>query len=128
MAVITFATFIMTDPEHHILTPKTAFVSLSLFNILRIPLSLLPKVIALAVQCWVSNIRMKSFFGAEELDLGTVTRNDPRQGAVGKKLVTICNNDNNDNDIIYRLNSLQWTILWFKTVPSLGTKTARLPL
>lgn len=50
---MTFATFVMVD-ENNVLDATTAFVSLSLFNILRFPLSMLPMLI--------SNLVAVSFF------------------------------------------------------------------
>lgn len=46
---MSFATFVLVD-EHNVLDAKTAFVSLSLFNILRFPLSMLPMMISNMVQ------------------------------------------------------------------------------
>lgn len=40
VALVTFAVFVLVD-EKNVLTPEIAFVSLSLFNILRFPLSML---------------------------------------------------------------------------------------
>lgn len=45
VALVTFTTFVLID-EANILTAEKAFVSLSLFNILRRPLALLPDVIS----------------------------------------------------------------------------------
>jgi ATP-binding cassette subfamily C (CFTR/MRP) protein 1 len=41
---VTFATYVLSDPNN-ILDSEKAFVSLSLFNILRFPLSMLPMMI-----------------------------------------------------------------------------------
>lgn len=49
VALVTFATFVLVD-ENNQLTATTAFVSLSLFNILRFPLSMLPMLISNMVQ------------------------------------------------------------------------------
>jgi ABC transporter transmembrane region len=49
VALVTFTTFVLID-EGNILTAEKAFVSLSLFNILRRPLALLPDVITAVVQ------------------------------------------------------------------------------
>lgn len=42
---MTFAVYVGTQADH-VLDPKVAFVSLSLFNILRVPLSLLPAAVS----------------------------------------------------------------------------------
>lgn len=49
VSLVSFATFIWVD-ENNVLDSKTAFVSLSLFNILRFPLSMLPMMISNVVQ------------------------------------------------------------------------------
>ena len=49
VALATFATYVLVD-EKNVLDAQKAFVSLSLFNILRMPLTLLPMVIISVVQ------------------------------------------------------------------------------
>lgn len=49
MALVTFAVFVLSSSEN-VLDAETAFVSLSLFNILRFPLSMLPMLITNMVQ------------------------------------------------------------------------------
>ena len=57
MSLVTFAVYVLSDPSH-VLTPDKAFVSLSLFNILRFPLSMLPLLITNIVQ--VRSLRIAS--------------------------------------------------------------------
>lgn len=64
--------YVLSDPRH-ILSPDKAFVSLSLFNILRFPLSMLPMVIAYTVQAQVSIKRLNHFLVNEELEPDAVT-------------------------------------------------------
>lgn len=49
VALTTFAVYVTVD-ENNILDAEKAFVSLSLFNILRFPLNMLPQVISSMVQ------------------------------------------------------------------------------
>lgn len=49
VALTTFATYVLVDPENNLDATK-AFVSLSLFNILRFPLSMLPMLITNLIQ------------------------------------------------------------------------------
>ncbi|XP_050313202.1 multidrug resistance-associated protein 1-like [Anthonomus grandis grandis] len=63
----TFATYVLID-EKNVLDPSKAFVSLSLLNLLRLPMSMLPNVINQVVQTWVSVGRLNSFLNAEELE------------------------------------------------------------
>ena len=64
------------------LTATIIFVSMTLFNLLRFPLSMLPTVISAVVQLQVSQKRIDTFLNAEELDPDGVTRL-PRDLAAG---------------------------------------------
>ncbi|XP_055852918.1 multidrug resistance-associated protein 1 isoform X3 [Episyrphus balteatus] len=67
VSLVTFATYVLID-EKNVLDPSTAFVSLSLFNILRFPLAMLPMLITNLVQTQVSVKRINKFLNSEELD------------------------------------------------------------
>ncbi|CAD5219876.1 unnamed protein product [Bursaphelenchus okinawaensis] len=67
VAVSTFTTFILLDSDN-ILTPEIAFVSLTLFNQLRTPMSTVAELISQTVQVYVSNRRLKEFLVADELE------------------------------------------------------------
>uniref|UniRef100_A0A3P8Z0T1 ATP-binding cassette, sub-family C (CFTR/MRP), member 3 n=1 Tax=Esox lucius TaxID=8010 RepID=A0A3P8Z0T1_ESOLU len=61
VALTTFAVYVTVD-KNNILDAEKAFVSLSLFNILRFPLNMLPQVISSIVQVgsqWVSPLSLK---------------------------------------------------------------------
>ena len=45
VSLITFALYVVIDPVNNTLTAEKAFVSLSLFNILRFPLTMLPNLV-----------------------------------------------------------------------------------
>jgi len=49
VSLTTFAVYVLSDP-HHILDAEKAFVSISLFNILRFPLMMLPVMVSALVQ------------------------------------------------------------------------------
>jgi ATP-binding cassette subfamily C (CFTR/MRP) protein 1 len=74
IAAASFAMFVLMDPAN-VLTPTKAFVSLSLFNLLTIPLAILPMTITFAVLFAVSLRRVNKFLEADELDLKQVQRN-----------------------------------------------------
>jgi ATP-binding cassette subfamily C (CFTR/MRP) protein 1 len=57
---------VLSDPNN-VLDANTAFVSLTLFNLLRIPLNILPMLIVFLVQCQVSVQRINKFMNAGEL-------------------------------------------------------------
>ncbi|KRT79870.1 ABC transporter ATP-binding protein [Oryctes borbonicus] len=67
VALVSFATYVLID-EANTLDATKAFVSLSLFNILRFPLSMLPMMISNMVQAWVSVKRINKFMNCDELD------------------------------------------------------------
>ena len=66
VSLVTFATYILVD-ENNVLDSQKAFVSLSLFNILRFPLSMLPMMIAGLVQASVSVKRINKYMNLPEL-------------------------------------------------------------
>ncbi|XP_063866337.1 multidrug resistance-associated protein 1-like isoform X3 [Scylla paramamosain] len=75
VSVATFAVYVNVSPDN-ILDAKTAFVSLSLFNLLRFPLAMLPMLITSMVQAHVSLKRINRFMNADELDPNSV-QGDP---------------------------------------------------
>lgn len=78
VSLVSFATFVLVD-DNNILNANTAFVSLSLFNILRAPLMLLPMMITSLIQIQVSINRINKFLNGEELDPNNV-QHDARHG------------------------------------------------
>lgn len=72
VTLASFATYVLVD-ENNVLDPGTAFVSLALFNILRMPMAMFPMMISLAMQAWVSVTRINKFMNTEELDPNNVT-------------------------------------------------------
>ncbi|NXN17823.1 MRP3 protein, partial [Indicator maculatus] len=73
VALTTFAVYVLVD-EKNILDAEKAFVSLSLFNILKFPLIMLPQVIGSLVQTSVSLKRIQEFLSHDELDPNCVER------------------------------------------------------
>uniref|UniRef100_A0A4W6BSP5 ATP-binding cassette, sub-family C (CFTR/MRP), member 3 n=1 Tax=Lates calcarifer TaxID=8187 RepID=A0A4W6BSP5_LATCA len=73
VALTTFAVYVTVD-ENNVLDAEKAFVSLSLFNILRFPLNMLPQVISSMVQTSVSLKRIQGFLSHDELDPDSVDR------------------------------------------------------
>ncbi|ROT73105.1 putative multidrug resistance-associated protein 1 isoform X4 [Penaeus vannamei] len=70
---VMFTTYVMTDPTH-ILTADKIFTSLTLLNILRMPMAMLPFLIVASVQANVSLTRLNKFLNADELDPDAVTK------------------------------------------------------
>lgn len=71
---MSFMTFTLSDEKNHILTPQIAFVSLTLFNMLRQPMTQIGMLIQQTVQAIVSNKRLKDFLVADELDTDAIER------------------------------------------------------
>uniref|UniRef100_A0A1I8HGU7 ABC-type glutathione-S-conjugate transporter n=1 Tax=Macrostomum lignano TaxID=282301 RepID=A0A1I8HGU7_9PLAT len=80
VTLATFAAYILSSSEN-VLTAGKAFTALSLFNILRVPLSLLPMIIAYLVTAMVSVNRISKFLSGEEIDPNLVLREPHRPGA-----------------------------------------------
>nr|UEO57355.1 ABCC1 [Conogethes punctiferalis] len=77
VSLMSFGCFVLVNDTEG-LDSKRAFVSLSLFNILRFPLSMLPNVISNVVQTSVGIKRLNKFMNCEELDEGAV-EHDPKE-------------------------------------------------
>ncbi|KAK4305327.1 hypothetical protein Pmani_022778 [Petrolisthes manimaculis] len=75
VSLASFATFVYLSPDN-VLDANIAFVSLSLFNLLRFPFVMLPLLISSMVQANVSLKRINKFMNADELDPNCVTRNN----------------------------------------------------
>ncbi|XP_036402430.1 canalicular multispecific organic anion transporter 1-like [Megalops cyprinoides] len=67
VSLATFAVFVSVSPDN-VLDAEKAFTSISLFNILRFPLAMLPMLISAMVQTAVSKERLEKFLGGNDLD------------------------------------------------------------
>ncbi|KAL1780294.1 canalicular multispecific organic anion transporter 2 [Sigmodon hispidus] len=73
VTLITLGVYVCVD-ENNILDAEKAFVSLSLFNILKMPLNMLPQLISGLTQASVSLKRIQDFLSQDELDPQCVER------------------------------------------------------
>ncbi|XP_008569047.1 PREDICTED: canalicular multispecific organic anion transporter 2 [Galeopterus variegatus] len=73
VTLITLGVYVCVDPNN-VLDAEKAFVSLSLFNILKIPLNMLPQLISILAQTSVSLKRIQRFLSQDELDPQCVER------------------------------------------------------
>ncbi|CAG0900694.1 unnamed protein product, partial [Darwinula stevensoni] len=73
VGLVSLVTFVLIDSSH-VLDASTAFVSLSLLRIIRIPIAHLPRFTSELVQTMVSVKRINSFMNANELDPSNVSR------------------------------------------------------
>ncbi|KAM6386857.1 LOW QUALITY PROTEIN: multidrug resistance-associated protein 1-like [Alca torda] len=82
VSLATFGVFFHLDKEN-VLTATKAFTSISLFNILRLPLFDLPSVISAVAQTKVSLSRLEDFLCAEDLNPEDINTSYSRNHAVG---------------------------------------------
>uniref|UniRef100_A0A669ERU9 Canalicular multispecific organic anion transporter 1 n=1 Tax=Oreochromis niloticus TaxID=8128 RepID=A0A669ERU9_ORENI len=75
VSLATFAVFVSVSKDN-VLTAEKAFTSISLFNILRSPLAMLPMLIASIVQTAVSKKRLEKFLAGEDID-SDIVHQDP---------------------------------------------------
>ncbi|XP_068114091.1 ATP-binding cassette sub-family C member 2 [Hyperolius riggenbachi] len=75
VSVTSFAVYVVVDPKN-ILTAERAFTSISLFNVLRFPLAMLPMLISNMVQTNISCGRLEKYLGGEDMDNSAIG-NDP---------------------------------------------------
>nr|CAB3219630.1 multidrug resistance-associated protein 1-like [Phallusia mammillata] len=74
VSLTSFGVYLAIDPTH-VLDSETTFVSLSLFNILRFPLVMIPAMITSVTQAQVSVKRLTKFLVSAEIDPEAVDRN-----------------------------------------------------
>ncbi|KAM9035584.1 multidrug resistance-associated protein 1 isoform X2 [Sarcophilus harrisii] len=81
VSLATFGVYFLLD-DGNVLTANKVFTSISLFNILRLPLFDLPMVISSVVQTKISLGRLQDFLHAEELNPENIESHCPRNFAV----------------------------------------------
>lgn len=72
VTLVTFVTFVYAD-DNNKMTPNTLFVALSLFNILRMPMTLFPMMVTQVMQAWVGVTRINKYLNHEDLDPESVS-------------------------------------------------------
>ncbi|XP_051002569.1 ATP-binding cassette sub-family C member 2 [Acomys russatus] len=73
VSVITFSVYVLVD-SNNILDAEKAFTSITLFNILRFPLTMLPMVTTSILQASVSVDRIEKYLGGDDLDTSAIHR------------------------------------------------------
>ncbi|XP_046388377.1 multidrug resistance-associated protein 1-like isoform X2 [Ischnura elegans] len=81
VSLVTFATYVLID-ENNVLDASKAFVSLTLFNTIRMPLGAIPQLVILIMQAGVSLQRVNKFMNAEELDPSCVSHDQSEDDAI----------------------------------------------
>ena len=67
VSLLTFAVYVLSSSDHA-LTAEIAFVSLSYFMLLRLPMEELPGLISNIIRLYVSHHRFQTFFLMDELE------------------------------------------------------------
>ena len=73
VAAVSFATFVLID-ENNVLDAGTAFVSLTVFYLIRFPLAMLPTTISMITQANISLERIRSFLLLDETNDNDIIR------------------------------------------------------
>ncbi|KAL6072198.1 hypothetical protein STEG23_017179, partial [Scotinomys teguina] len=71
VSVVTFSVYVLVD-SNNVLTAEKAFTSITLFNILRFPLTVLPMVTSSMLQASVSVERLEKYLGGDDLDTSAI--------------------------------------------------------
>ncbi|XP_030343631.1 canalicular multispecific organic anion transporter 1 [Strigops habroptila] len=79
VSLASFAVYVLADPNN-VLDAQKAFTAISLFNVLRFPMTMLPLVISSVVQTNVSNARLERYLGREDLDTSAI-HHSPIEGS-----------------------------------------------
>ena len=67
VTLATFCTYVVLDPENHVLTADKIFTCISLFNLLRLPMFLMPSAFTEALRLSVSIKRINRFLNATDI-------------------------------------------------------------
>ncbi|XP_067858105.1 canalicular multispecific organic anion transporter 1 [Heptranchias perlo] len=81
VSLASFAAYVAVD-QNNVLDAQKAFTSISLFNIMRFPLAMLPMLISAMVQAAVSRKRLEKFLGGEALDTSAIRQDPSYESAV----------------------------------------------
>ncbi|XP_014741414.1 PREDICTED: canalicular multispecific organic anion transporter 1 isoform X1 [Sturnus vulgaris] len=81
VSLASFAVYVLVD-ENNILDAQKAFTAISLFNVLRFPMAMLPMVISSLVQTNVSTARLERYLSGGDLDTSAIHHNPIEGNAV----------------------------------------------
>ncbi|KAM6265832.1 ATP-binding cassette sub-family C member 2 [Porphyrio hochstetteri] len=81
VSLASFAVYVLVD-ENNVLDAQKAFTAISLFNVLRFPMAMLPLVLSSLVQTNVSTKRLERYLGGEDLDTSAIHHNPIEGSAV----------------------------------------------
>ncbi|XP_051883066.1 canalicular multispecific organic anion transporter 1 [Pristis pectinata] len=81
VSLVSFAVYLAVD-KNNVLDAGKAFTSISLFNILRFPLAMIPILISSITQATVSCKRLEKFLGGKDLDTSAIQHNSRLDSAI----------------------------------------------
>ncbi|XP_022245979.1 multidrug resistance-associated protein 1-like isoform X2 [Limulus polyphemus] len=81
VALASFTMYVLIDPSN-VLDASTAFVSLSLFNILQAPLVFLPMLLTYTAMFLVSLNRINTFLGSDEINPDALSHDDSEEDSL----------------------------------------------
>ncbi|CAL1527543.1 unnamed protein product [Lymnaea stagnalis] len=84
VGLVTFATYVLSD-RNNVLDPQKAFVSLALFNLLKVPLNYISTIIIYTVQVYVSIKRINTFLITPDLDTSNTIWDSHAKHAISVK-------------------------------------------
>ncbi|XP_040062752.1 multidrug resistance-associated protein 1-like [Ixodes scapularis] len=87
VSLASFITYVWISDDH-ILDPRTAFVSFTLFNYMQVPMFLIPEFISNAIQASGSMMRIRRFLLSSEVEDCSVGRRLDKDNAVSVKNAT----------------------------------------
>lgn len=117
VSIVTFMTYTLAGYD---LNATTAFTALSLFNILRFPLNVLPSIITQVVQAAVSLKRLSKYLLAEEIDPNVVSKHKEN----GEVAVSISNGEfawSSDDNVPSTLRDINLTVRHGELLAVVGT-------
>ena len=82
VACASFATYVLVDSENNILTADKAFVSISFFNLLQVPLNKLPTLVVQMIQASVSLTRVNKYLNSREINKKAISREKSDTNAI----------------------------------------------
>ncbi|CAF1007103.1 unnamed protein product, partial [Brachionus calyciflorus] len=103
---VTFAsllTFIYIN-ENNVLTPNVVFVSLSLFNAIRLPLFVFGSAISNLIQTFVSLERIREFLFLEEIDHDQISHNTNLENPIEYKKASFSWSKNSQHSALNNIN------------------------
>ncbi|XP_075974899.1 multidrug resistance-associated protein 1-like isoform X2 [Anticarsia gemmatalis] len=103
VSMMSFACFVLVN-DKEVLDSQRVFVALSLFNILRFPMSMLPHVLSNVVQTYVSIKRLNKFLNSDQLDSSVINHNPDESDQIVVEEGTFSWEDDDAEPLLQNIN------------------------